>query len=78
MVGLDSSNSDASRARDGRGDVNLERFYPFRVYIQHVNNQIRGFFWICDRLAFYLQCSCGHGVLEQYIGPLAHFDERLV
>jgi len=44
MISFDNSNFDASRVRYGRGDVDWERLHPFRIHVQHVDDQVRGFF----------------------------------
>ena len=76
MISLDNGNSNASSARNSRRDIDRERLHEFWIHIQHMDDQIRGFFCICDGLVFYVTYKCD--VREQYIGPFAHFDERLV
>jgi hypothetical protein len=44
MIGFDNSNLNASRVRYGRWDVDWKWLHPFRIHVQHVNNQVRGFF----------------------------------
>ena len=50
MVSFDDGNLNATRVRYGSGGIHRERLHPFRIHVQHVDDQVRGFFYAMEQI----------------------------
>ena len=44
MIGFNDGNLNTSRVRYSRGDIHRKWLHPYRIHIQHVDDQVCGFF----------------------------------